>query len=327
MLDQYRTILVTGGLGFIGRHLVNALLALEKKVVIVDNLSTVLDTTIPPGARLVRADVRAPRAVLEAAKGAELIFHVAANANGTISILDSRYDFETNALGTFNVLEAALFTGIKRFVYVSSASVYGIPRRFPIDEHHPTRPFVPYGASKRAGEVCCLSFFETHGLPVVIARPFCVYGPGENPRFSLVEVSRYLRWHLNQRPIQVVGDMDRKTRDFVHVRDTIQGLLLVAEKAEAGEIVNVGSGTEVSMRELTEVIGSVTSQKAMVNEIADVTEDTYRLVADISKLQSLGFAPRVSLVEGVKELVGELGENPELPSGTTIFKKGQRAEE
>ncbi|MFQ5893909.1 MAG: NAD-dependent epimerase/dehydratase family protein, partial [Nitrospinota bacterium] len=97
MLDQYRTILVTGGLGFIGRHLVNALLALEKKVVIVDNLSTVLDTTIPPGARLVRADVRAPRAVLEAAKGAELIFHVAANANGTISILDSRYDFETNA--------------------------------------------------------------------------------------------------------------------------------------------------------------------------------------------------------------------------------------
>lgn len=326
MLDQYSKILVTGGLGFIGRHLVNTLLSLGKKVVILDNLSTGLNRTVLPGATLARADVRDPGQVIEAVKGAELIFHVAANANGTISIEDPRFDFETNAVGTFNVLEAALSAGVKRFVYVSSASVYGRPQRFPIDEEHPTRPFVPYGASKLMGELCCLSFFESQDLPAVIARPFCVYGPGENPKFALVEVSRYLRWHLNRRPIQIVGDMDRKTRDFVHVSDVIQGLLLIADKADAGEVFNIGSGEEVSMRELADIISSITGRKAIVNEISNVTEDTYRLVANISKIKSLGYVPRISLVDGVKQLALELGENPEMPSGATIFKKGQRAE-
>jgi len=326
MLDQYSKILVTGGCGFIGRHLVKALLSEDKRVVILDNLSTALSETPPPGATLERGDVRDPGQLIELAKEAELIFHLAANANGSVSIEDPRLDFETNAMGTFNILEAALSARTKRFVYVCSASVYGMPQRFPMDEQHPTRPFVPYGASKLAGELCCLSFFKAHGLPVVIARPFCVYGPGENPRLALVEVSRYLRWHLNQRPIHIVGDANRKTRDFVHVSDLVQGLLLIADKANAGEVFNLGSGEEVSMRQLTEAIGSATGRTAVIDEISEVTEDTYRLVADISKIRSLGYVPRTSLVEGVKQLAVELGENPQMPSGTTIFKKGQKAE-
>lgn len=326
MLDQYRKILVTGGAGFIGSHLVSALLALEKNVVILDNFSTSLDRAAQPGATIARADIRDPGQVAEAMKGAELIFHAAANASGTVSIEDPRLDFETNGRGTFNVLEAALAAGTQRFVYVSSASVYGRPQRFPADEDHPTMPFVPYGASKLAGEQSCRSFFATFGLPVVMGRPFCVYGPGENPRLALVEVSRYLRWHLNQRPIQVVGDPDRKTRDFIHVSDLVQGLLLLAEKANAGEVFNVGSGEEVSMRELTEVIGAATGRMAVIDELSEVTEDTYRLVADISKIKRLGYVPRMSLRKGLKQLAEELGENPELPSGATIFKKGQQAE-
>jgi len=327
MLEQYHRVLVTGGSGFIGRHLVNALVPLGKEVVVIDNLATVLDRELPVGARLIQADIRDAKQVAEATKGTELIFHIAANANGTISINNPRLDFESNAVGTFNILEAALANGIKRFVYVSSASVYGRPQRFPIDEEHPTKPFVPYGASKLMGELCCLSFFESQGLPVVIGRPFCVYGPGENPRFALVEVSRYLRWHLNKRPIQVVGDMDRKTRDFVHVDDVIEGLLLIAAKADAGEVFNLGSGQEVSMRQLTEVIGAVTGRTAIINNIANITDDTYRLVADISKIKSLGYLPRVALAEGIGKLAVELGENPGLPSGATIFKRGQKAEE
>jgi UDP-glucose 4-epimerase len=159
-------------------------------------------------------------------------------------------------------------------------------------------------------------------------RPFCVYGSGENPKLALVEVSRYLRWHLNQRPIQVVGDVDQKTRDFVHVSDIVQALLLIAEKAEAGEIFNLGSGEEISMRRLAATISSVTGRKPIVKEISEVTEDTYRLVADISKLKSLGYIPRISLEEGVRQLVTELEleKNPEMPSGVTVFKKGQKAE-
>jgi nucleoside-diphosphate-sugar epimerase len=325
-LEHYNNVLVTGGSGFIGRHLVNALLSLNKKVVVLDNLSTALNNTMPQDVKVVQVDLRNAAQVMEAVKGTELIFHVAANASGSISISDPRFDFETNAVGTFNILEAALAAGTKRVVYVSSASVYGIPQIFPMNEQHITRPFVPYGSSKLMGELCCLSFCKSQGLSVAMVRPFCVYGPGENPKLALVEVSRYLRWHLNQRPIQVVGDMDRKTRDFVHVSDIVQGLLLVAEKAEAGEAYNLGSGKEISMRGLVEVIGSVTGRKPIVKEISEVTEDTYRLVGDISKIKALGYVPRMPLENGIARLVTALGKNPEMPGGVTTFKKGQEAE-
>jgi UDP-glucose 4-epimerase len=326
MLEQYNKVLVTGGLGFIGTHLVNELLTLQKDIIIVDNYDTALHQSIPPGATLIEADIRHPQQIAEAVRGAELIFHVAANSNGSISVENPRMDFEINAVGTFNVLEGAAKAGVKRVLYVSSASVYGTPQRFPMDEQHPTRPFVPYGSSKLAGELACLSFLHARGLPVVMGRPFCVYGPGENPQIALVEVSRYLRWHLNQQPIQIVGDMKHKTRDFVHVRDLVQGLLVIADKAAAGEVFNIGSGEEISMEQLVDVIGQVTGRAPGVHQISQITMDTYRLVANIDKLRSLGYAPRVSIVDGVRELVHELGEHPELPGGATVFEQGQQAE-
>ncbi|MBA7672913.1 UDP-glucose 4-epimerase [subsurface metagenome] len=326
MLEDFQKVLVTGGIGFIGSHLVAALLSLGKEVVVFDNLSTGLEENLPQGATLIIGDVRNPEQVAQATEGADLIFHVAANANGTVSVNKPRLDFESNVCGTFNVLDAALQVGVKKFVYVSSASVYGAPQRFPIGEDHPTNPFVPYGASKLAGEICCRSFFHTYELPVVIGRPFCVYGPRENPEWALVEVSRYLRWHLNGKPIRIVGDIDRKTRDFVHVSDIVQGLLLIADSANAGEVFNLGSGEEVTMRELLNVIGSITGQQPFIDAIADITEDTYRLVSDISKVRHLGYAPRVSLADGLRHLAEELGERPQIPVGVTIFKKGQRGE-
>ena len=326
MLEEYSKVLVTGGLGFIGAHLVNALLSLQKDVIIVDNYDTALHRSIPQGVTFIKADVRNAQQVAEAVKGAELIFHVAANSNGSISVENPRLDFETNAVGTFNVLEGAAKAGVKRVLYVSSASVYGEPQYFPMDEQHPTKPFIPYGCSKLAGELSCLAFLHAKGLPVLMARPFCVYGPGENPKIALVEVSRYLRWHLNQQPIQVVGDMRHKTRDFVNVHDLVQGLLVIADKAEVGEVFNVGSGEETSMEELVNIIGQVTGRAPRVHQISQITSDTYRLVANIAKLRSLGYAPQVSLVDGVRELVQELGDHPELPSGATIFEQGQQAE-
>jgi UDP-glucose 4-epimerase len=326
MLKQYNKVLVTGGLGFIGTHLVNELLSLQKDVIIVDNYSTALHRSVPKGVTLIEADIRHPQQVAEAIMGAELIFHVAANSNGSISVENLRFDFETNATGTFNVLEGALKAGAKRVLYVSSASVYGKPQYYPMDEQHPAKPFVPYGASKLAGELASLSFFHAKGLPVVLARPFCVYGPGENSKIALVEVSRYLRWQLNQQPIQIVGDIKHKTRDFVHVSDVVQGLLLIADKAAAGEVFNIGSGEETPMEKLVDVIGQVTGQIPRVHQIPQITQDTYRLVANIAKIRSLGYAPHVSLVDGVRQLVHELGEHPQLPGGETIFEQGQHAE-
>jgi UDP-glucose 4-epimerase len=326
MLEQYSRILVTGGLGFVGTHLVNMLLRLNKEGVIVDNNLTLLRTAVPQNMTLVQADIRHSSQLPDAMQGAELVFHVAGNSSGTLSVTHPRFDFETNALGTFNVVEAAFAAGVRRLVYISSASVYGRPQFFPIHEQHPTQPFIPYGTSKLTGELICLSFFQAYGFPIVIARPFCVYGPGENPKLALVEVTRYLRWHLNQQPMQIVGDMHRKTRDFIHISDLIQALLLIADKANAGEIFNVGTGEETSLRELTEVIGSVTGRMPVIHEISDLTDDTYRLVADIAKVRSLGYTPKTLLFEGIKQLAAELGENPELPGGLTLFRKGQTAE-
>lgn len=281
---------------------------------------------MPQGADLLPGDLRHPADVAAALKDCPLVFHLAGNANGTISVEDPRRDFEANVLGTFHLLEAARKGDVDRFVYVSSASVYGIPRSFPMDEEHPRRPFVPYGVSKLAAESYCRTFWSTYGLPTVIARPFCVYGPDEDPGRGLVEVSRYLRWHLNGLAIQVVGDPDRKTRDFVHVDDVVQALLLLANRGSRGEAYNVGSGTETSLRQLAEMVSQVTDREAELSEIRDVTEDTYRLVADISKLVELGYAPEVSLEDGISRLAGVLGEHPPPPEGATIFHEGQEAE-
>ena len=326
MLTDYEKVVVTGGLGFIGRHVVRSLLSLGIEVTVVDNAGTAPQSALPAGATLVLADIRDADQTTKAIAGADLVFHLAANSNGSFSVIEPRFDFETNVVGTFNVFEAAASGGARRVVFMSSASTYGVPQRFPMGEDHPTQPFIPYGASKLACEVISRSLFHTSGLPVVAGRPFCVYGPGENPGVALVEVSRYLRWHLNHRPIQVVGDADRKTRDFVHVSDVVAALLLIAELAPAGEVFNIGSGQEISMRQLATTIGTVTGRPAVIEELPHITQDTYRLVADISKLQALGYVPRISLEEGVRDLAAQLGDMPELPAVTTIFAQGQHAE-
>ncbi len=327
MLNEYNNVLVTGGLGFIGRHLVHALLHSGKHVTILDHHGiTSYNTAVPEGATLVLADIRYPEQLVQAVKDIDLIFHTAANSNGSLSIENPRFDFETNAVGTFNVLEAASRANVKKLVYMSSASVYGIPQYTPMDELHPTRPFVHYGASKLMGELSAFSFYHSRSLPIAIARPFCVYGPGENPKHALVEVSRYVRWHLNHQPIQIVGNVREKTRDFVHVSDLVQGLLLIADRAKPGEIFNIGSGEELSMLDLARVIEKVTAREVITNEVSSVTEDTYRLITSIEKIKALGYIPRVSIEEGIKQLVAQLGEHPELPSGATIFAEGQVAE-
>lgn len=326
VLNNYHSFLVTGGLGFIGRHLVEALVSLEKEVTVFDNTRTATDNSPPSGAALQIADLRNSDEVAKAVAGIDVVFHLAANANGTLSVTKPRLDFECNAVGTFSLAETLLHSNIRRLVYVSSASVYGRPRSFPMDEDHQTRPFMPYGASKLSGEVACLALHDACGLPVVVGRPFCVYGPGDNPKEAMVEVGRYLRWHLNNQPIQIIGDIDCKTRDFVHVSDLVTGLLLIADRAETGEVFNIGSGQETSMRQLIATIDAATGREPALRMISEVKNDTYRLVADTFKIESLGYHPSKSLYDGVRELAEYLGPNPELPGTPTLFTRDQRAE-
>jgi nucleoside-diphosphate-sugar epimerase len=252
---------------------------------------------------------------------AEIIFHIAGNASGTTSVERPRFDFETNALGTCNVANAAADHGARRLVYLSSAIVYGRPETAPIMEEHPTRPFLPYGASKLSGELVVRSLNATLGLSSVIGRAFVLYGPGEDPRRAGGEVSQFLRWHLNETEIPVMGDVDRKTRDFLHVADLAHALMIMADRGPAGETYNVGSGTELSMRQLAEAVANATGRPATLAADPTVLEDSFRLVADISRLRHLGFQPQISIDAGLRRLARLLGSRPELPTSTAVFRR------
>ena len=153
MLDKYKKVLVTGGAGFIGSRLVGSLLSLNKEVIVLDDFSTGEEDNVPSGVKLVKGDIRNLDNVKLATEGVDLVFHTAANANGTLSVENPRLDFEINATGTLNVLEASLGAKVKKFVYVSSAAVYGKPKYSPLDEEHSTELYIPYGGAKHVGEV------------------------------------------------------------------------------------------------------------------------------------------------------------------------------
>jgi UDP-glucose 4-epimerase len=312
-------VAVTGGLGFVGRHLVRALCRLGKQVLVVDVADRGHEEVSE--ARVVLADLRDYDAMHATLREAEIIFHIAGNASGTASVRHPRFDFETNALGTCNVANAAADHGARRLVYLSSAIVYGTPQTTPIHEEHPTRPFLPYGASKLSGELVVRSLHATLGLSTVIGRAFVLYGPGEDPRRAGGEVSQFLRWHLNDTEIPVVGDVDRKTRDFLHVSDLAHALMIMADRGPGGETYNVGSGTELSMRQLAEAVGGITGRRATLAPDPTVLEDSFRLVADITRLRRLGFRPRVGIETGLRQLAGVLGSRPELPASTPVFRR------
>ncbi|WP_344969405.1 NAD-dependent epimerase/dehydratase family protein [Salinactinospora qingdaonensis] len=318
---------MTGGSGFVGRNLVKELSRLGKNVVVVDLTPSPEAESRIAGVEYVRADLRDYGDVLLALQGVDTVFHIAGNASGTLSVEYPRLDFQTNAVATCNVGNACLQLGVRRLVYLSSAIVYGTPQYVPMTEEHPTSPFLPYGASKLSGEFSLLSLEATADLPVVIGRSFVIYGPGEDPRTAGGEVSQFLRWHLNERKIPVVGDIDRKTRDFIHVFDLCAALIKLAEVGQSGEIYNLGSGQEVSMRELADTIGAATGRKAVLEPDESQLEDSFRLVADTSKLFSLGFKPSIPLQEGIRYLASDLGEFPELPTTAAKFRRDSQDEQ
>jgi nucleoside-diphosphate-sugar epimerase len=183
--------------------------------------------------------------------------------------------------------------------------VYGRPVNLPIAEDDATSPTIPYGASKLSAEHVVMAARASYGLSVIIGRAFVVYGPGEDVN-SEAEVSVYIRALLSGSGIRVVGDPDAKTRDFIHVSDLVGSLIAIAERAPDGSIVNLGTSREVSLRELAAIVAKTTGRPlAMISAPGDLN-DEYRMVADISRLKTLGCDPAVDLASGVASLVEHL---------------------
>jgi UDP-glucose 4-epimerase len=309
MLNEFKRIIVIGGGGFIGSHVCEELLQMGKEVIVFDNLSTGKEENVPKGSKFIKGDIKD----LEQLKGVmndndiDLVFHEAANISTPRSVEEPLYDLRENVLGTFNALYAALKSNVKRFIYASSAAVYGEPKYVPLDEKHPTEPISPYGVSKLAGERYCVAFYKTYGLKTVSLRFFNVYGPGENLKTTLDEVILYLNKMLSNRPITIFGD-GNQTRDFVYVKDIVRAQLLAAEKDEAiSEVINVGTGIETSINELVKTIEEVTGHKAIINHAPLRNGEIKRSFGDISKAQKiLGYKPKFRLKEGIQELMNSL---------------------
>jgi len=308
MLDGYRRALVTGGAGFIGSHICEELLSYGKKVVIVDNLSTGRQENIPPGTEFLELDVTDRAGMQRALKDVDLIFHVAAQPSARASVEDPRLDFESNVRGTYNLLTAALEANVKKLIYTSSSAVYGEPKHLPLDEKHVPDPSTPYGTSKLCGERYCIVFSRIYGLPCTCLRPFNVYGPRENPETSLDEVALYTRAVLKKQPITIYGD-GNQTRDFVYVKDVAHAHILAAEHdASIGQVLNIGTGSEISINRLVQKIEETTGSKAMAQYEPWPPGDIYREFANNQLAEAMiGYSPVTILREGIGELVRFLG--------------------
>lgn len=297
--------LVTGGAGFIGSHLVQALLDQGNHVRVLDNFSTGDRANLAAVAAdidLFEGDIRDWASVAGAMDGVELVFHQAALPSVPRSIADPITSHAACATGTLNVLEAARAAGVRRVVYAASSSAYGNSERLPKREADPTNPLSPYAVAKLAGEHYCKAFHEVYGLETVRLRYFNVYGPRQSPDSPYAAViPRFLEAMLAGRRPTVFGD-GTQSRDFTFVEDAVQANLRAAEAAGvSGNVYNVACGERTSLLELIDQMNALLGTSIEPVLQPSRKGDVQHSQADIERARKdLGYVPRVLVPEGVR---------------------------
>ena len=309
-MSDGRHALVTGGAGFIGSHLVDALAARGDRVTVVDNLSVGRRDNLTqhagnPRVTLHVADVTDGAAMTALAKGVDVIYHLATQCV-RLSLFEPELVHRVNSEGTLRMLGAAAAAGVRRFVYVSSSEAFGSAVTAPMTEDHPRHPTTIYGATKLAGEHYAAAFHITHGLDTVTVRPFNTYGPRAHFEGAYGElIPKFVVRVLNGKPPIVFGDGEQ-TRDFTFVEDTVRGLLLAGDSGElSGSDVNIARGEEVSVNAIARLVLDVCGRPDLQPQTGPARPaDVRRHFADISKARSvLGFEPRVGIGEGLRRYV------------------------
>jgi UDP-glucuronate 4-epimerase len=305
-------VLVTGGAGFIGSHLVEQLLAQGDAVAILDDFNDFYDPAIKLAniasatkeARVFRVDLRDNNAVrnLFRRERFDIIVHLAARAGVRPSIAQPQLYYDTNVNGTLHLLEAARMIGLERFVLASSSSVYGISERSPFSEDlHLTQTISPYAATKIAAEFLCSTYSHLYQLRVVALRYFTVYGPRQRPDLAIHQFTRKI---LAGQPIDQFGDGTTR-RDYTYIDDIIQGTLAALKYERAMfDIFNLGENETVMLQELIGQIEVAVGRQAIINRLPEQPGDVPRTCADISKARRLlGYAPKTKLAEGLPRFV------------------------
>ncbi len=309
--DMSDLMLVTGGAGFIGSHLVERLLADGGRVRVLDNFSTGSRANLPfavkAGKRLqvIRGDIRNLATVLRAARGARAIFHQAAMRSVPRSVKDPLGANANNVTGTLNVLEAARRCRVPRVVYASSSSVYGARPELPKREDQPPAPVSPYAVSKAAGELYAAVWALLYGVETVGLRYFNVFGPRQDPKSEYAAViPRFILWGFSGAPLEVHGD-GTQSRDFTYIDNVVEANLLAARAPGAGgEVVNVGCGTRVSLLDIVGKLEAILGRPLERRHTPSRAGDVPHTLADLDRAKRLiAYTPLVAFDEGFRRTV------------------------
>lgn len=294
-------ILITGGLGKIGSYL-SKILSKGNDITILDNFSNVYKNNNTNLNLIIKGDIQDNK-IINIINKNNIIIHTAAQTSVNKSIEDPIFDSDNNINGTLNLLEASRKSDIKRFIYISSAAVYGIPIYLPIDEKHPTNPISPYGLSKLTGERYAMLYHDLYGFPVTCVRLFNVFGPflDSNDSYSGV-ITKFLdRVKNNQNPI-IFGD-GNQTRDFIYINDIINTISKIIENDKTiGEIYNIGTGNPTKIVDLAETIIDIFDKKLEPEFLPPKIGDIQESYANIDKIRKI-IEPDYSLEKGLDEMI------------------------
>src|SRR3990170_5113130 len=305
-----KTVLVTGGAGAIGSNLLKSLCDMEtKKIIVIDDLSSGHEWNIPanPKVTFIKGSILDEEKLKWAFKAKpEIVYHLAAHFANQNSVDNPETDLMVNGMGTLKVLEYAHLVGVERFIYASSGcGIYGSDSKMPFEEHDVSmKLYTPYQVTKMLGELYANNFYNLYQLPIVNARFFNSYGPGEVPGKYRNVIPNFFYLALNNQPLPITGTGD-ETRDFTYVGDIVNGLLAMAYFKEAiGEAFNLGTGREIRVKDLAEWIIELTGSDAGIvfKERREWDKKT-RLLASIEKAKKvLGYEPKMDFREGLKHI-------------------------
>ena len=301
-------ILVTGGAGFIGSHLIDKVLPEGYEVVILDNLSTGKLSNIRQhlenkNMKFIRGDITDPSIVKKSLVGCNAVVHLASSTDVIQSFENPLLVNHVNVSGTLNLLKEALANDIKKFVFASSSAVYGdsLP---PWKEDMIARPISPYGVSKLAAEHYCLIFAKTYRLPVIILRFFNVYGKRMKSANEASVISSFIEKIRNKQTVTIYGD-GKQTRDFLHVNDAVDAILLAMQNNDCiNEIYNIGTGKPASINHLFDILKNITGVNVKVRRVKARRGEIRHSYANISKARKeLHYRPKFVLKSGLRDLL------------------------
>lgn len=309
--------LVTGAAGFIGSHLVEYLVSkgIEVRAFVRynsrNNWGWLEESSVKEKIEVYTGDIRDYDSVKDAMKGVDVVFHLAALIGIPYSYVSPLAYIKTNVEGTYNVLQAARELHIQRVVHTSTSEVYGTAQYVPIDEKHPINPQSPYAATKSGADQLALTFYRSFGLPVSVIRPFNTFGPRQSARAVIPTIITQIL--AGKKKIKL-GNLDT-TRDMNYVLNTVEGFWHVGlHESSVGEVINLGSGREISIGDLANLIAELIGEKIEIEvdqqRIRPEKSEVERLLCDSTKARELtGWKPRYSLEEGLKATISWLKEH------------------